>query len=211
MPRLCHWSEGCPAAGDWRVGAGRRAARRGRAGGGLLVGLTVLAVRSRSPPGRPPVSPAMASQPPLGLRKRSGSALCRAGWAGVASPAAADRGEALENGFPPHKRPKSSRGTGRNEGPGDPFGDNDDFTADDLEEIDDILASQALSQEVAGPPTLRPGLPKQTWGSSGASSATWQGLPRGCGPAAGRSPKGRCARGHGVGVFFPGSPVFGHR
>ncbi|NXX13680.1 ATRIP protein, partial [Podargus strigoides] len=31
----------------------------------------------------------------------------------------------------------------------DPFGDNDDFTADDLEEID-ILASQALSQDAAG-------------------------------------------------------------
>ncbi|XP_064012460.1 ATR-interacting protein isoform X2 [Pogoniulus pusillus] len=131
----------------------------------------------------------MTSQPPLGLRKRSGSALCRAGWAGVASPTAADRGEALENGFPPHKRPKSSRVTGRDEGPGDPFGDNDDFTADDLEEIDDILASQALSQEVAGPPTPRPGLPKQTWGGSGAGSAKWQGLPRACVPAAERSPK----------------------
>ncbi|NXI59406.1 ATRIP protein, partial [Chloroceryle aenea] len=45
----------------------------------------------------------------------------------------------------------------------DPFGDNDDFTADDLEEIDDILASQALSQEGAGPAAPRPGLPKHAW------------------------------------------------
>ncbi|NXS55416.1 ATRIP protein, partial [Brachypteracias leptosomus] len=48
----------------------------------------------------------------------------------------------------------------------DPFGDNDDFTADDLEEIDDILASQALSQEAAAPPAPWPGLPKHAWGGS---------------------------------------------
>ncbi|NXG63711.1 ATRIP protein, partial [Hemiprocne comata] len=42
----------------------------------------------------------------------------------------------------------------------DPFGDGDDFTADDLEEID-ILASQALSQEAPGPPG-------QAWGPSSA-------------------------------------------
>ncbi|NXP53546.1 ATRIP protein, partial [Heliornis fulica] len=53
----------------------------------------------------------------------------------------------------------------------DPFGDSDDFTADDLEEID-ILASQALSQEAAGgTATPRPGLPKHAWAPSGASSA----------------------------------------
>ncbi|XP_054243217.1 ATR-interacting protein [Indicator indicator] len=103
----------------------------------------------------------MAAQPPLGPRKRSGSALCGTGWAGVAPPAAAGRGEALENGFPPQKRPKSSGAAGRDDAPGDPFGDNDDFTADDLEEIDDILASQALSQEAAGSPAPCPGLPKQ--------------------------------------------------
>ncbi|NXW38014.1 ATRIP protein, partial [Phaetusa simplex] len=43
----------------------------------------------------------------------------------------------------------------------DPFGDSDDFTADDLEEIE-ILASQALSQERAG------GLPEEAWGGLGA-------------------------------------------
>ncbi|XP_051483647.1 ATR-interacting protein isoform X2 [Apus apus] len=79
----------------------------------------------------------MAAQPPPGPRKRGGPALCGA-------PAAA-------NGFPPLKRPKSAGAAGPGEGPGDPFGDGDDFTADELEEID-ILASQALSREPAGPP-----------------------------------------------------------
>uniref|UniRef100_A0A8D0FLS6 ATR interacting protein n=1 Tax=Strix occidentalis caurina TaxID=311401 RepID=A0A8D0FLS6_STROC len=109
----------------------------------------------------------MAAQLPLGPRKRSGPVLCGAGWAGAARPVAAGRGGALENGFPPHKRPKSSGAAGPDEGPGDPFGDNDDFTADDLEEID-ILASQALSQETAAP---RADLPKHAWGALGASSA----------------------------------------
>uniref|UniRef100_A0A8C3JDK6 ATR-interacting protein n=1 Tax=Calidris pygmaea TaxID=425635 RepID=A0A8C3JDK6_9CHAR len=99
----------------------------------------------------------MAAQPPLGPRKRSGPALGGAGWAGAAPPAA------LENGFPPHKRPKSAGGGGEpwpGPDPGDPFGDSDDFTADDLEEIE-ILASQALSQERAG------GLPERAWGGLG--------------------------------------------
>uniref|UniRef100_A0A8B9QFQ2 Uncharacterized protein n=1 Tax=Apteryx owenii TaxID=8824 RepID=A0A8B9QFQ2_APTOW len=47
----------------------------------------------------------------------------------------------LDNGLPPHKRPKSGEAVAGT----DPFGDHDDFTADDLEEID-IIASQALSQ-----------------------------------------------------------------
>ncbi|XP_041047873.1 ATR-interacting protein isoform X1 [Carcharodon carcharias] len=47
-------------------------------------------------------------------------------------------------GFPPNKRHKAEQDTRTNE---DPFGDNEDFTADDLEELD-ILASQVLSQDV---------------------------------------------------------------
>ncbi|XP_072438191.1 ATR-interacting protein isoform X1 [Chiloscyllium punctatum] len=45
-------------------------------------------------------------------------------------------------GFPPNKRHKAEKDIRSNE---DPFGDNEDFTADDLEELD-ILASQVLSQ-----------------------------------------------------------------
>ncbi|XP_067854718.1 ATR-interacting protein isoform X2 [Heptranchias perlo] len=49
-------------------------------------------------------------------------------------------------GFPPNKRHKGEqlKDTRANE---DPFGDNEDFTADDLEELD-ILASQVLIQDV---------------------------------------------------------------
>ncbi|XP_072328751.1 ATR-interacting protein [Scyliorhinus torazame] len=47
-------------------------------------------------------------------------------------------------GFPPNKRRKAEQATRTNE---DPFGDDEDFTADDLEELD-ILASQVLSQDV---------------------------------------------------------------
>uniref|UniRef100_A0A8C0ILY6 ATR interacting protein n=1 Tax=Chelonoidis abingdonii TaxID=106734 RepID=A0A8C0ILY6_CHEAB len=47
------------------------------------------------------------------------------------------------NGFPPNKRYKSFESKSKQTE--DPFGDNDDFTADDLEEID-VIASQALSQ-----------------------------------------------------------------
>ncbi|XP_037759872.1 ATR-interacting protein isoform X4 [Chelonia mydas] len=47
------------------------------------------------------------------------------------------------DGFPPNKRYKSFESKSKQTE--DPFGDNDDFTADDLEEID-IIASQALSQ-----------------------------------------------------------------
>ncbi|KAM9657387.1 ATR-interacting protein isoform 2-T2 [Morphnus guianensis] len=136
----------------------------------------------------------MAAQPPLGPRKRSGPAPCAAGWAGAgtgtAPPAAAGRsGSAPENGFPPHKRPKSSGAAGPEEGPADPFGDNDDFTADDLEEID-ILASQALSQEAAAAAAA---LPRHAWaafGASGAERRAAAGQPRGIAPAAGRRPKG---------------------
>ncbi|KAF4803464.1 ATR-interacting protein isoform X2 [Turdus rufiventris] len=67
-------------------------------------------------------------------RKRSGPALCGDSGAAAAPPA-------LRSGLPPHKRPKSAV-----TGIVDPFGDSDDFTADDLEQID-ILASQALSQD----------------------------------------------------------------
>ncbi|XP_075618917.1 ATR-interacting protein [Balearica regulorum gibbericeps] len=129
----------------------------------------------------------MAAQPPLGPRKRSGPALCGAGWGTAPAPS---RGGALQNGFPPHKRPKSSGAAGPDEGPGDPFGDNDDFTADDLEEID-ILASQALSQEAAGAAAPRAGFPNHAWGAFGPSGAERQaGPPRGSDPAAGRKPKG---------------------
>ncbi|KAL9838944.1 ATR-interacting protein isoform 3-T3 [Geothlypis trichas] len=74
----------------------------------------------------------MAALP--GPRKRSGPALCGDSGAAAAPPA-------LRNALPPHKRPKSAV-----TGIVDPFGDCDDFTADDLEQID-ILASQALSQD----------------------------------------------------------------
>nr|XP_048714303.1 ATR-interacting protein isoform X3 [Caretta caretta] len=47
------------------------------------------------------------------------------------------------DGFPPNKRYKSFESKSKQTE--DPFEDNDDFTADDLEEID-IIASQALSQ-----------------------------------------------------------------
>ncbi|XP_054071818.1 ATR-interacting protein isoform X2 [Rissa tridactyla] len=124
----------------------------------------------------------MAAQPSPGSRKRSGPALGGADWAGAAPPVA------LENGFPPHKRPKSGGAAGPWPGcdPGDPFGDSDDFTADDLEEIE-ILASQALSQERAG------GLPEQAWGGLGASGGERRaaaGPTRGRAPVAGREAKG---------------------
>uniref|UniRef100_A0A8D0G9M6 ATR interacting protein n=1 Tax=Sphenodon punctatus TaxID=8508 RepID=A0A8D0G9M6_SPHPU len=50
------------------------------------------------------------------------------------------------DGFPPNKRYKSLDVIKCKETE-DPFGDNDDFTADDLEEID-IIATQALTQDV---------------------------------------------------------------
>ncbi|XP_077181856.1 ATR-interacting protein isoform X2 [Paroedura picta] len=49
------------------------------------------------------------------------------------------------DGFPPNKRYKSLVPNEQKEME-DPFGDNDDFTADDLEEID-IIATQALTQD----------------------------------------------------------------
>ncbi|XP_072845847.2 ATR-interacting protein isoform X1 [Pogona vitticeps] len=51
------------------------------------------------------------------------------------------------DGFPPNKRYKSHTATEPEE-TDDPFEDNDDFTADDLEEID-IIASQALTQDAS--------------------------------------------------------------
>ncbi|KAM4894058.1 ATR-interacting protein [Sylvia borin] len=86
---------------------------------------------------------------PPGPRKRSGPALGGDSGAAAAPPE-------LRNGLPPHKRPKSVVS-----GIVDPFGDSDDFTADDLEQID-ILASQALSQDPPaghawGPPELARG------------------------------------------------------
>ncbi|XP_048813547.1 ATR-interacting protein isoform X1 [Lagopus muta] len=100
----------------------------------------------------------MATRPPLGPRKRSGPALCGAGWPRGSAPAAA-----LGNGFPPSKRPKGPAEVGAEE---DPFGDNDDFTADDLEEIDTI-ASQALSQDAAGRGPAPASRPHGAW--SGAA------------------------------------------
>ncbi|XP_066859153.1 ATR-interacting protein-like isoform X1 [Anser cygnoides] len=99
-----------------------------------------------------------------GPRKRSGPALCGAGWARGPAPAAA-----LGNGVPPHKRPKGPAAGA--EAPEDPFGDGDDFTADDLEEIDTI-ASQALSQDAAPP--------GHAWGGR---AGPW-------GRAAGKEPRG---------------------
>ncbi|XP_067907999.1 ATR-interacting protein isoform X2 [Heterodontus francisci] len=49
-------------------------------------------------------------------------------------------------GFPPNKRHKGEQAKDRRTNE-DPFGDNEDFTADDLEELD-ILASQVLIQDV---------------------------------------------------------------
>ncbi|KAM6344363.1 ATR-interacting protein isoform 3-T4 [Alca torda] len=126
----------------------------------------------------------MAAQPSPAPRKRGGPALGGVAWAGAAPPAA------LENGFPPHKRPKSggaATGPWPGPDPGDPFGDSDDFTADDLEEIE-ILASQALSQERAD------GLPKQAWGGleagGGGERRAVAGPARGRAPVAGREAKG---------------------
>lgn len=99
-----------------------------------------------------------------GPRKRSGPALCGAGWARGPAPAAP-----LGNGVPPHKRPKGPA-AGGGEAPEDPFGDGDDFTADELEEIE-TLASQALSQDAG-----------RGWGGRAG--------PRG--RAAGQEPAGRC-------------------
>ncbi|XP_039932510.1 ATR-interacting protein isoform X2 [Hirundo rustica] len=93
----------------------------------------------------------MAALP--GPRKRSGPALCGDSAAAAAPPE-------LRNGLPPHKRPKSAV-----TGIVDPFGDSDDFTADDLEQID-ILASQALSQV---PPAGR------AWGTSEPARGGRQG------------------------------------
>ncbi|XP_027496381.1 ATR-interacting protein isoform X4 [Corapipo altera] len=100
---------------------------------------------------------------PPGPRKRSGPALSGGSGAGAAPPG-------LRNGLPPHKRPKSAAA-----GPADPFGDSDDFTADDLEQID-ILASQALSQDPpAGLAWGPPGLPR---GGREAESRAEDGLMR---------------------------------
>ncbi|XP_042305576.1 ATR-interacting protein isoform X2 [Sceloporus undulatus] len=71
-------------------------------------------------------------------------------------------------GFPPNKRYKTLATTGPKEAE-DPFGDCDDFTAEDLEEID-IIATQALTQNVTLKPnasraeqnTELPSLPKST-------------------------------------------------
>ncbi|XP_058025397.1 ATR-interacting protein isoform X1 [Ahaetulla prasina] len=55
-------------------------------------------------------------------------------------------------GFPPNKRYKSVVSSKCKETE-DPFGDNDDFTVDDLKEID-IIASQALTQDVSSETNL---------------------------------------------------------
>ncbi|XP_041281389.1 ATR-interacting protein isoform X1 [Onychostruthus taczanowskii] len=103
----------------------------------------------------------MAALP--GPRKRSGAALCGDSGAAAAPPA-------LRSVLPPHKRPKSAV-----TGIVDPFGDSDDFTADDLEQID-ILASQALSQDPpAGHAWGAPELPR---GGRQAGSRAEDGLMR---------------------------------
>ncbi|XP_031465228.1 ATR-interacting protein isoform X2 [Phasianus colchicus] len=106
----------------------------------------------------------MAAQPPLGPRKRSGPALCGAGWPRGTAPAAA-----LGNGFPPSKRPKGPAGVGA-AAEEDPFGDNDDFTADDLEEIDTI-ASQALTQDAALRDPAPASRPHGAWSSAAEPGA----------------------------------------
>ncbi|XP_025916951.1 ATR-interacting protein [Apteryx rowi] len=96
----------------------------------------------------------------LGSKKRSSSALWGVAAARAAPcPGPAGRGGAggLDNGLPPHKRPKSGEAAAGT----DPFGDHDDFTADDLEEID-IIASQALSQ---GGAARGAGAQKPAWGA----------------------------------------------
>lgn len=107
-----------------------------------------------------------------GPRKRSGPALCGAGWARGPAPAAP-----LGNGVPPHKRPKGPAAGG--EAPEDPFGDGDDFTADELEEIETI-ASQALSRDAG-----------RNWGGRGR--------------AAGLEPAGRCEGERGDGAALGGA------
>ncbi|XP_025971760.2 ATR-interacting protein isoform X2 [Dromaius novaehollandiae] len=125
----------------------------------------------------------------LGSKKRSSSALWGAAPARAAPcPGPAGRGGGLDNGLPPHKRPKS--GEAAAPAGTDPFGDHDDFTADDLEEID-IIASQALSQ--GGPAGAAPGAgaQKPAWGTR-ASFALGAGSRQ---PAAGKPWAGDAATG----------------
>ncbi|KAJ7316766.1 hypothetical protein JRQ81_002928 [Phrynocephalus forsythii] len=67
------------------------------------------------------------------------------------------------DGFPPNKRYKSHNAT-EHEEMDDPFGDSDEFTADDLEEID-IIASQALMQTAS----LKTEAPRSEQNAEGSS------------------------------------------
>ncbi|XP_062441199.1 ATR-interacting protein isoform X2 [Rhea pennata] len=118
----------------------------------------------------------------LGSKKRSGSALWGAAAARAApAPGPAGRGAGgLDNGLPPHKRPKSGEAAAAGT---DPFGDHDDFTADDLEEID-IIASQALSQGGAAAAAPRAARASFALGSVSQQPATgrpWGGDGAGAG------------------------------
>ncbi|XP_025062553.1 ATR-interacting protein [Alligator sinensis] len=86
----------------------------------------------------------MALSRSSGNKKRSGAILYGVDPTQVLSSPSTWQGATAGGGFPPNKRYKSVD-VGMAQKAEDLFGDNDDFTAADLEEID-IIASQALSQ-----------------------------------------------------------------
>lgn len=86
----------------------------------------------------------MALSRSSGNKKRSGAFLYGVDPTQVLSSPSTWQGATAGVGFPPNKRYKSVD-VGMAQKAEDLFGDNDDFTAADLEEID-IIASQALSQ-----------------------------------------------------------------
>ncbi|XP_069499963.1 ATR-interacting protein isoform X3 [Ambystoma mexicanum] len=92
----------------------------------------------------------MSINPLFGNKKRSSSMLYDAGQAPLTTSsvfqASSSRGGRHGDCFQPNKRYKTAEST-KTAVMGDPFGENEDFTVDDLEEID-ILATQALTQEV---------------------------------------------------------------
>nr|XP_056712652.1 ATR-interacting protein [Euleptes europaea] len=92
----------------------------------------------------------------FGNKKRNSSILYGVDQAKITASSSSFQGATKQStignhgdGFPPNKRYKSLVPNEQKEME-DPFGDNDDFTADDLEEID-IIASQAFTQNCSLP------------------------------------------------------------
>uniref|UniRef100_A0A8C3SGD5 ATR interacting protein n=1 Tax=Chelydra serpentina TaxID=8475 RepID=A0A8C3SGD5_CHESE len=81
----------------------------------------------------------------FGNKKRNSSILYGVDQAQIMASSSVYRESTSRGCIPPNKRYKSFESKSKQTE--DPFGDNDDFTADDLEEID-IIASQALSQVI---------------------------------------------------------------